>query len=111
MLGSALAGILIALAAPWILHVLHRLWRASLALDAAEGIAAAERLGLHVEPAALRARLVGKGSWEGRAVEVQWRGGVRGAHSVVRGPAGRQRVPLIDDEVRLREALSLVSGS
>ena len=110
MLSGALAGLLLLVCAPWLLFLVNRLWRGSLAVDAAAALAASAALGLPVRPASLRARLTADGDHGGAPVRVEWRGGLGGAHCMVWGPAGRRRVPLIVDEVQLREALALVGA-
>ncbi len=102
---SVLSGFMLLVAALWGLYLVNRLWQGSLANDAAAGIAAAAGLGLRLVPAGLRARLVARGIVDGEDVRVEWRGGLRGAHSVVFVADRFSRVPLIDSAAALDATL------
>jgi hypothetical protein len=105
---SVLSGLLLVVAALWGLYLVNRLWQGSLAADAAAGISAAGERGLALVPAGLRARLVARGQVEGQDVRVEWRGGLRGAHSVVVFADRFARVPLIDSAEALDASLRRV---
>lgn len=102
---SVLSGVLLVVAALWGLYLVNRLWQGSLASDAAEGIEAAASRGLVLDPTGLRARLVARGEVDGGMVRVEWRGGLRGAHSVVVWKDRFARVPLIDSTEALDAGL------
>lgn len=105
---SVLSGFLLVVAALWGLYLVNRLWQGSLANDAEAGIAAAADRGLPLVPAGLRARLVARGQVDGQDVRVEWRGGMRGAHSVVVFADRFARVPLIDSAEALDASLQRV---
>ena len=105
---SVLSGLLLVVAALWGLYLVNRLWQGSLASDAQAGIMAAGERGLDLVPAGLRARLVARGRVDGRDVRVEWRGGMRGAHSVVVIADRFARVPLIDSAAALEASLQRV---
>ncbi|MEC8422768.1 MAG: hypothetical protein VX000_03260 [Myxococcota bacterium] len=107
---SVLSGLLLVVAALWGLYLVNRLWQGSLATDAEAGIGAARARGLLLVPPGLRARLVAAGELDGRAVQIEWRGGVRGAHSVVITADRKARVPLIDSADALDASLQRVLG-
>jgi hypothetical protein len=105
---SVLSGFMLLVAALWGLYLVNRLWQGSLANDAAAGISAAAGLGLGLVPAGLRARLVARGIVDGQDVRVEWRGGLRGAHSVVFVADRFSRVPLIDSAEALDASLQRI---
>jgi hypothetical protein len=107
---SVLSGFLLLVAALWGLYLINRLWQGSLANDAQAGIAAAGARGLGLVPAGLRARLVARGHLDGQDVRVEWRGGVRGPHSVVVVADRFSRVPFIDSAEALDASLRRVQA-
>ena len=107
---SVLSGLLLVVAALWCLYLVNRLWQGSLARDAEPGIEAAALRGLVLQPAGLRARLVASGELDGEVLRVEWRGGLRGTHSVIRWADRFSRVPLIDSEDALEAGLARVRG-
>ena len=106
VLNAELSGVLLLLAALWGLVLFNRLWQHSLGRDAAEAIASARTLGLAVGPAPLRARWVASGNIGSQPVELSWRGGIWGAHSVVRLGGRSQNIPLVRTTDQLNAALS-----
>lgn len=107
---SVLSGLLLLVAALWGLYLVNRLWQGSLARDAQAGIDAAAGRGLPLRPAGLRARLIARGEVDGQDVRVEWRGGLRGPHSVVVVADRFARVPLIDSAEALDASLHRVQA-
>lgn len=107
---SVLSGMLLVVAALWGLYLVNRLWQGSLAADAEAGIEAASLRGLALQPAGLRARLVAAGELDGQEVRIEWRGGLRGNHSVIRWADRFSRLPLIDSVDALDAGLARVRG-
>ena len=108
---SVLAGGLLIVAALWAVYILNRLWQGSLYNDARGGVEAAHALGLQLAPTGLRARLVATGAVGDQPVRVEWRGGVRGARSLIHAGAERHHTGLIDSAAALEAALAEVGVS
>lgn len=105
ILNGILTGVLLLIAGLWGWVLFNRLWQSSLRADAAAGVQAAQDLGLVLRPPGVRARLVARGQVDGREVRIEWRGGVRGARSVVFLADTRTTVPLIDSPQVLHRVL------
>ncbi|MEL6347709.1 MAG: hypothetical protein AAFV53_31680 [Myxococcota bacterium] len=111
MLNSALTGFIVALISLWAVYFFHRLWQQSLREDAADAIAAARDLGLSPWGSTYWPRVVLEGSLDGRAVRVEWRGGVLGARSRVTIDGQTQHLPLVVTAEALVAAVMVPSES
>ncbi len=83
VVNSVLAGLLILVLALWAKYLLNRLWQVSLRADAASAICGAEARGLQLQGDGVKARVVAVGARGSEPVRVEWRGGWRGAHTVL----------------------------
>jgi hypothetical protein len=99
VLNGILSGLVILLAAVWCVYLHNWLWQRSLQQDAREALAAAQDLGLELKPLGIRARLVAVGTVGDRDVRIEWRGGFRGARTVVLfGDGVKVMAPITDAE-------------
>lgn len=105
VMNSVLAGLVVLVAALWALYVFSRLWQQSLLDDAREALQAAPELGLAVAPLRTGPKVVASGQVGGRAVRVEWRGGIWGAHSVVVAGGHKTVHPLLADSGSLAAAV------
>ncbi|MCB9781099.1 MAG: hypothetical protein H6742_21210 [Alphaproteobacteria bacterium] len=102
---SVIGGLLSLVLVLWAWYFFQALQRAWLVEQAHDAIAAAQDAGLALKPTGFRARLVAVGTIDGRPVRVEWRTGVLGPRSVVRGNSTR-RLPLITSPGELQQALA-----
>lgn len=94
-----------AIAAIWGIYALNRLWQQHLAEIAAGALAEAARLGLAPMDPRFGPRQVFSGDLGGRALRVEWRGGLLGERTVLIAGGRAQVLPLICDAEGLRAAL------
>ena len=106
VVNSVMSGLLIAVAASWAMVVFNRLWQGSLQAQAAEAIAAARTRGFRIHPRGLRARIVADGAVGSEPVRLEWRGGWRGAHTVVMRGDQLERRELVTDAGTLDAVVS-----
>lgn len=86
-LNGVLSGILLGLAGLWLLWVVNALWRSTLR-PFAEGAP------FPMRPSGWRARWMGEGIVDGRAVDVELRGGLRGPVAIIDQDDESRRVSL-----------------
>lgn len=75
--------------------------------DAQEAMAAADALGLVQQPSRYRARVVYVGTVNATPVRVEWRGGLRGAHTVLVQQQVRRSVDVITSPAELYDLLGV----
>lgn len=97
-----LSGLLVAVAAPWLFVVFHRLQQAWLEQAAGAALDALPAHGLELQPTGFRSRLVARGPG---SLEVSWRTGVLGPRTVVRRGDERRVLPLVRTPDELARAL------
>ena len=105
MSSSVLAGLLIAVAMPWIWLLFQRLWQGSLLEEAGEAIALAQSRGFVLDPGGFRARLVARGELSGEPAVLEWGGGPMGTWSRLRVGGVRRTLPLLTSSVELAALL------
>jgi hypothetical protein len=103
---GALGGFVVLVLAVMGTYVFNRLWQHSLLREAGPAVAAAERLGLRLQPFGFGPRLKVSGVVDGQTTEIVWTGGFRGAHTVVRVGEHRLRYPLATTASALDELLA-----
>ncbi len=103
MLNSVLSGLIISIAAIWVVYAFNRLWQRLLYERAAAAITAAQQAGLTLQEAGYRPRLVASGSWHGQAVRLEWRGGVLGPRCVLRIDDHTHHLPLLTEEDQVQQ--------
>jgi len=102
---GVVSGILIALAAAWIWHGYGRLWRHSIATDAAEALDMAAALGMRVRPSSRRCAWIAEGALDGVPVRIVWAGGVFGERTLVDIGGLCSRTSLVCSEAQLHSML------
>jgi hypothetical protein len=106
VVSGALAGVLLLVLGFWGAYAVARLWQISLYEDAEPAIAAAVARGLSIRPGGFTARVVCSGALGGEQVRVEWRGGVRGARTIVVRGKKRARIDFVRDPAGLDAALA-----
>lgn len=86
---------MIAIFTVWAYHFFNRLWQQSLQEEAQDAIATAARLGLAPKGPLYGPRVVYTGTIGATPVRVEWRGGLRGARTILRRGEHTERLPLI----------------
>ncbi len=102
---GALGGLVVLVLAVWGKYVFNRLWQRSLMDESVDAMAAAQTLGLTLQPVGYGPRVKMVGDVDGVAVSIWWCGGLLGASTLVQGADGRQRHPLLRTKAELRAAL------
>ena len=91
-----------AIAAIWCFYALNRLWQQHFNEVAAGALAEAGRLGLTLKDPRFGAVQVFEGAIDGRALRVEWRGGLLGERTVLTVAGKRRILPLIRSADELR---------
>lgn len=107
ILHGILAGLVVAIAAIWGSYVINRLWQEHLVEAAAGALDEAGRLGLRVLEPRFGPCQVATGSLAGRALRLEWRGGVWGEHTVLVADGRVSVLPLLRGAEELRRALDV----
>jgi hypothetical protein len=102
---SILSGLILAVLAGWAMVMFNRLWQHTLRRDAAVALEHAIARGLTVFPDGLMARIVAEGAIGSELVRLEWRGGWRGAHTVMWRGDRFHRLPLVTSTAELDGAL------
>jgi len=105
VVSGTLSGILIALVAAWIWQLYGRIWRGSIAEEAAAALDAAAGLGLRVWPSRHTSAWFAAGAIESVQIRIAWRGGILGARTHLNVGGLKRSRALICTEAELRDVL------
>ena len=93
--------------AVWAYHAFNRLWQQSLSEESAAAMAEAARLGLERQPTAYGPRVVFNGTLSGEPVQLEWRGGLLGARTVLSRGTARQQLEHLTSAQAVQQALGV----
>lgn len=110
IVSGILSGILIAVVSVWFVYMHNRLWRSTVADQAAGALAGACDLGFTVTAARYGAKWLAAGSVQGVPIRIEWCGGPMGLRTVVRRAGVRWVSGLVRTQADLSEALDSASG-
>lgn len=100
-----MAGLLLSVLGLWAWLAFVRLQQRWLLSQCDGALNAVEQLGLTVAPTGLRSRLIARGAVGDGRLRVDWRTGLLGPRTVIIGPDGVVRLPLLRTAQALQQAL------